>query len=631
MLARSITPRFTVIQLSLFVTSVILFMALGAYVHSGSHAVIQYQLHKPSADLVTAVPIAMVSKPIAAPAAPLPDLDLHVLAPREAQLYSAIYAAQAAGNWTAADSAMAQLNDKRLLGHVLADRYQRRPPTLAELQSWLAAYHELPEADPFYQEARRLPGGKEAALALPAPITSWNGGDRYSAAFGFGGGVAHPPNPAARKLAERVEQALARNELYIPKALIEAEQKRRYIPPEELSALENRVAAGFMHAGKDDIARAWAAEATRADPPAMWTYGLTAWRQGDTAASSTAFAALAQRADVTGPNRAAAAFWAYRAYHKAGNAAQASFWLKQAAMQPRSFYGFLATSLLGTAGSESWQAPSLDAVSIAALSTQPAGWRALALLQMGNAAMAQAELRRLNPEDNRPLESAMLAVADAAQMPGLALQLGGLAVNGAGKPYDAAFYPVPPWQPTDGFQIDRALLYALMRHESGFNPAAVSDKGACGLMQLMPATAQLMSDQKIETGCSGRLREPAFNLGLGQDYVQRLAADPAIGNNLVVLLAAYNGGPARVSQWMTEDARHDPLLFIEGLPVRETRDYIQQVLVHYWMYRGRLGLPLNSLTQLARGEWPHYALTNEQPKLHQAATNASGVYIASTN
>jgi hypothetical protein len=127
------------------------------------------------------------------------------------------------------------------------------------------------------------------------------------------------------------------------------------------------------------------------------------------------------------------------------------------------------------------------------------------------------------------------------------------------------------------------------------------------------------------------LLDPATNMTLGQSYVQRLAAQPMIGDNLLLLLAAYNGGPNRLEHWIKDENSKDPLLFMESLPVRETRDYTQQVLVHYWMYRARLGLPETSLHQLAHGEWPITKLRDEEPALPRTikAEAAGGVTLAS--
>jgi soluble lytic murein transglycosylase-like protein len=154
-------------------------------------------------------------------------------------------------------------------------------------------------------------------------------------------------------------------------------------------------------------------------------------------------------------------------------------------------------------------------------------------------------------------------------------------------------------------------------------------------MQLLPTTAKLMNDEdvgnkNIADNCSGPLLDPTTNLALGQKYVRHLTSQPLIGDNLMLLLAAYNEGPGKLERGLRDDngsrvksrgissrrayEKEDPLYFLESLPLRQTHDYIQQVLIHYWGYRARLDEPQTSLTELARGEWPRYA----QPKLPSA-------------
>ncbi len=350
-----------------------------------------------------------------------------------------------------------------------------------------------------------------------------------------------------------------------------------------------------------------------------WIEGLSAWKKNDIHEAGDDFARLAAQPGLSDQDRSAAAFWAYRSYARTKSVKEANYWLKQAAADPHSFYGLLATNLLGQDTQSSWSMPVLSDGGKAVLAKQAAGWRALALLQIGQTELAEAELSQLNPQGRHDLQEAMLAIADAEHMPSMSLRLAGVAVNDNGKPYEGALYPLPRWQPAEGFQVDRALLYALMRHESRFDPSAVSGSGACGLMQLMPATAKILSgdrkwnDEASNGDCADHLLDPATNMALGQSYVQRLADQPTIGTNLLFLLAAYNGGPARLEHWVEDEKTKDPLLFMESLPVKETRDYIQQVLVHYWMYRERLGQPQTSLHQLARGEWPHIKIHDEAP------------------
>ena len=142
-----------------------------------------------------------------------------------------------------------------------------------------------------------------------------------------------------------------------------------------------------------------------------------------------------------------------------------------------------------------------------------------------------------------------------------------------------------------------------MRQESRFDPAAVSAKGAVGLMQLTPeAAARAAGDDKLKADMSP-LFDGAFNLRVGQDYLAWLM-DRAVGYDLVRVIAAYNGGPGmvlRAVDLLGEDAA-DPLLLMECLPPTETRAYVQKVLAGYWTYKAMFGEPAPSLDAVARGD-----------------------------
>jgi soluble lytic murein transglycosylase-like protein len=558
--------------------------------------------------------------------------NMQVLSSKDAVLYRAIFAAQKKDDWKTADVAIADLEDKRLMGHVLAERYKRRPASIAEFQAWLASYADLPEAADIYSQAQSLPEAAVTSLNKPVLAELWTGSDGYEASLGFRNETT-VDSPAAEHLADRIDHALKHGDPFAAETILESERAHRTLPSDELADAQSRIASSFFYQGRMEAARrlAYQAEISQ-NPLALWIDGLAAWKQGDAAAAAVFFSKLAAQDDLSGWDKAAAEFWAYRAFDKVGNAIDARYWLRRAAQQPHSFYGILATQALGKTPGWSWKLPELNAQNIAALTDKPAGWRALALIQSGRPDLAEAELRRLNPHGQKDMQEAMLAVADTAQMTALSLRLGGLATNTEGKFYDAALYPVPPWQPEKGFQVDRALLYALMRRESRFDPNATSEAGACGLMQLMPSTARLISGGEIDGGknCNGGLLDPNINMALGQDYVRRLANLPMVGDNLLFLLAAYNGGPGNLARWSDGEEGRDPLFFIETLPVRETRDYVQQVLIQYWSYRARLGEPQVSLKQLAKGEWPRIIMTpvTEQAALPQAMS-ASNMEVAS--
>ena len=128
-------------------------------------------------------------------------------------------------------------------------------------------------------------------------------------------------------------------------------------------------------------------------------------------------------------------------------------------------------------------------------------------------------------------------------------------------------------------------------------------------MQMMPATASYVANDPSLAGEGvHRLHEPAFSLELGQRYVHYLARHEAVEGNLIRLLAAYNAGPGNLQNWLPASGhRDDPFLFIESIPIDETRGFVQRVLAYSWIYASRLGLPAPSLDQLAAGSFPKFA------------------------
>src|SRR6185312_6776019 len=128
-----------------------------------------------------------------------------------------------------------------------------------------------------------------------------------------------------------------------------------------------------------------------------------------------------------------------------------------------------------------------------------------------------------------------------------------------------------------------ALLFAVMRQESQFLPHVESNAGAVGLMQLMPATAHAMAKRAgVALGRAARrgerdaLAQPELNLALAQEYIVSLIEQEHIGDNLVLIAAAYNCGPGAVQHWRAmPEMRRDPLLFIESIPSRETRAFTE--------------------------------------------------------
>lgn len=119
--------------------------------------------------------------------------------------------------------------------------------------------------------------------------------------------------------------------------------------------------------------------------------------------------------------------------------------------------------------------------------------------------------------------------------------------------------------------LDPALVEAVVRAESRFNPRAVSRSGAYGLMQLTVPTAEELAGRRLY---GQDLFDPELNLDLGCLYLKRLLR--GYSGDLRLALMAYNAGPGRVAQWRAKEP--DPDAILRSLAFAETRAYVEKVL-----------------------------------------------------
>jgi soluble lytic murein transglycosylase len=103
---------------------------------------------------------------------------------------------------------------------------------------------------------------------------------------------------------------------------------------------------------------------------------------------------------------------------------------------------------------------------------------------------------------------------------------------------------------------------------------------------------------------------------LGQKYIKILLRDKKINGDLFLMATAWNGGPGNLNKWRgSTNHMDDPLFFIESIPSRETRIFIEKILTNLWIYRDRLGQPTPSLDAIAAGQWPVYKAFDNTPSL----------------
>jgi soluble lytic murein transglycosylase len=141
--------------------------------------------------------------------------------------------------------------------------------------------------------------------------------------------------------------------------------------------------------------------------------------------------------------------------------------------------------------------------------------------------------------------------------------------------------------------VDPALVAAVIYAESHFIDGRTSSAGAQGLMQLTPATAQYIAEKSGGTAFRvSDLGTPQVNIAYGTFYLRYLMR--RYGDDVPLVLAAYNAGEGNVDKWISEARARDQALDIGAIPFGETRTYVKRVLdarkEYRASYRSELGL-----------------------------------------
>ncbi len=135
--------------------------------------------------------------------------------------------------------------------------------------------------------------------------------------------------------------------------------------------------------------------------------------------------------------------------------------------------------------------------------------------------------------------------------------------------------------------LDPAWVYAVIRQESSFRPAARSPAGAVGLMQIMPATGREIAQDLRDAAADPELARADLNIRYGAYYLQRLLG--RLQDHPLLATAAYNAGPNKVLQWLPARDSIPADVWAETIPYQETRSYVQRVMEYAAIYRQRLG------------------------------------------
>jgi soluble lytic murein transglycosylase-like protein len=506
---------------------------------------------------------------------------IHALSNDDAAVYARAFKAVRAGDFDAATGIADKVDDECLIGRLQLIKLMHTdyPATYAELRAWLKKYHDQPGADRVYALARKKGAAEQAAATdLDQPD----------------GDAAQPADPAAPSWAQ-VEAVAEKLDLKAPTTKVDP----------RLQAAKEAYYGGDVEQGY--------ALATAAGE--RWVAGLAAFRLKKYEIAEARLASLAEDTTQNEWVRSAAAFWAARAAVAEGEPERAPALLAIAARTPYTFYGLIAERQLGLEpavtpqGFDMGPAPAVsdpDEPTAAALAsglarlvkTDKRAHRAAAFAQIGLRSEAGQELRTaLLSAGSAPARKQWISLGLALNAP--LTSAADLTRKGRSR-FDLAQFPAPDLQPQGGFTLDRALVYAIVRQESGFREDASSSANAYGLMQLTaPTAARVVGDDKLAKDPSP-LRDPGFNLRVGQDYMTTLLN--ITQGDVLRAVASYNSGPGTIlktAKKMDPDA--DSLLVFESMPGGQTREFVQRVVSNYWIYRQMFGQDCPSLAALASG------------------------------
>ncbi|MBY0338344.1 MAG: lytic transglycosylase domain-containing protein, partial [Acetobacteraceae bacterium] len=293
--------------------------------------------------------------------------------------------------------------------------------------------------------------------------------------------------------------------------------------------------------------------------------------------------------------QARALYWQGRTAEALGDAATARARYLAAAAFPVTFYGQMSMLALGEDGAQisarirATPMPRPTEAEARAFLGRELSRLVLALSEIGEARRARPFLLRL--EDMASSQSDRLLVARLATATGRldnavwVARRGG--VSGAMLIEDG--WPTPFAAPEGG--AEPAVVFAITRQESNFEPEAVSSANARGLMQLLPATAASVARRiGVPHNVNWLTTDPVHNMRLGSAYIEQRLAD--YGGAMPFAFAAYNAGAGRVNEWLQtygdpRTGRPAMLDWMELIPFAETRNYVQRVIENVAVYRAR--------------------------------------------
>jgi len=520
--------------------------------------------------------------------------------------YRAIFDQIDGKKWLDAKTAILALDESdSMRPYLLARLYLAKDSPRVELFDLLDLINKapyLPQADQLTKLA-----AKRGAQGLPDSAATrklvWMGGSPQRRTLG-----AVKDDPIADLVRSQVTARITANDPAGAEAQLNGAEAA--LTPQGFTELQHRIGWSYYVNGDNENARRMATRATEGGSgewvaSAWWTIGLSAWREQDWNGAAQAFYRAATEAG-DGDMRSGGYFWSARAVMADHHPERVNGLLKAAAKESETFYGLLAREQLGLPIHDAFTRDAVTPADWAQLKTIPNARNAVIMKSLGRTADAEAVLRREAELTGDTNYAALVHLASELSLPTTQLWLAQRSADGRRTSAYARF-PSPDWTPANGWQVDKALVYAHALQETRFQTDARSTADARGVLQVRPGTGQELAIQAGMNFTSDQLYDPSVNLALGQLYMKKLAAMPATGGLLVKVVAAYNAGPLPVDRWNTQVRDDgDPLLFIESVPYYETRAYLNAVLRNYFVYQMEQQGSSPVLKAMAQGLWTRF-------------------------
>jgi soluble lytic murein transglycosylase len=304
--------------------------------------------------------------------------------------------------------------------------------------------------------------------------------------------------------------------------------------------------------------------------------------------------------------RARAAYWRGRAAEAAGRFDEMRAQYEEAARFPTAYYGQLARARLRFDEMAALRpppepAPSQDTELVRA---------AEMLYAIGETDLLRSFVTSLAEESNDAALLAALGELTAQHNDAHSMLLIGKNALGRGLALEHYAFPdigVPAYSPA-GSELDRCLVYSVVRTESAFDQRDISPAKAVGLMQVTPAAGRDTAKRfGISYDWNRLVSDPAYNTQMGTAEVAALLRE--YRGSYIMTFAGYNAGRGRVQQWVAQhgdprDPNVDAVDWVERIPFSETRNYVQRVMENLQVYRARFGAGTAII----------------EPNLHRAAT-----------